>query len=172
MTRRAIFEIKPKRPTSAPMRKATKPVLPLVEEAIAGGARRNALAHEFRLGFQSQVTGRSPGGDDERVAGVFGGVALEPKGALLQVHRLDVVECDLGLETLGVFLESLHQFRALNALTVRGPVVHVGGGHQLSARSEARDEEGLQVGARRVDRGGITRGAGAQNQQAGVSGRF
>ena len=46
-----------------------------VEEAVAGGAGRNALAHEGFLGGQAEILGRGAGGDDQRVAGVGAGVA-------------------------------------------------------------------------------------------------
>jgi len=48
-----------------------------------------------------------------------------------------MVEYDLGFETLGVLLETLHQLRTLHSLGVSRPVVHVCRGHELSAGSEA-----------------------------------
>jgi hypothetical protein len=41
-----------------------------VEETVAGGAGRNAFAHERFFRRQAQVAGAGAGGDDQRVAGV------------------------------------------------------------------------------------------------------
>ena len=82
---------------------------------------------------------------------------------------MDLVEDHLGLEALGVLLEALHQVRALHAVGVGRPVVDVGGGHELAALRDAGDQHRAQVGAGGVDRGGIAGGAGAENQQPGMS---
>ena len=44
---------------------------------------------------------------------------------------MDLVRNHLGLEALGVALEALHEVRALHAVRVGRPVVHVGRRHQL-----------------------------------------
>ena len=44
-------------------------VLALEEEAVAGGAGRDAVALELLLGRQAQPARLGAGGDDERVAG-------------------------------------------------------------------------------------------------------
>ena len=75
---------------------------------------------------------------------------------------------ELGVEALGVLLEARHQVRALHAVGVGGPVVDVGGRHQLAALRETGDQHRLQVGARGVYCGGVAGGAGAEDQQAGV----
>jgi hypothetical protein len=67
---------------------------------------------------------------------------------------VDVVEDDLGLEALGVRLHALHQVRAHQAVRVAGPVVDLGGRHQLAALLQAGDQHRLEVGARGVDAGG------------------
>jgi len=77
-----------------------------------------------------------------------------------------MVEHHLGLEALGVLLEALHQLRALHAGGVGGPVVHVGGGHQLPALRQAGDQYRLQVGARRVHRGRVAGGTGAEDEES------
>src|SRR5690606_20918400 len=91
-------------------------VLVLVEEAVAGGATRNAAAHESLLGGQAQVLRGGARGDDERVAGVFAAVvALEDEGAARKVDLGDVIKDDFGVESLGMCKEPLHVFRALHA---------------------------------------------------------
>ena len=56
----------------------------------------------------------------------------------------------------------------LDALGVGGPVVHVGGGHELAALREAGDEARLEVRTGGVDRGGVSRGPGAQDEESRV----
>jgi hypothetical protein len=46
------------------------------------------------------------------------------------------------------------------------PVVHVGGGHHLAALRQAGNQCGIKVGARGINGGGISGGAGAQDNQA------
>ncbi len=145
-------------------------VLVAVEEPVAGGAGGHAAAHEFFLGRQAEVSRRGAGGDDQRVAGVGAGVAFQHEGTLPELHRVDMVEHDLGLEPLGVLLEALHQRRTLHAHRVGRPVVHFGRGHELAALGDAGDQHGLQVCARGVDGGGVSGGAGTEDQEAGVSG--
>ena len=53
---------------------------------------------------------------------------------------------------------------------IGGPVVYLGGGHELAALGNAGHQHGLEVGARRVHRSGVASGAGAQNQYFGVFG--
>ena len=135
-----------------------------VEKAVAGGAARHAAAHEGRLGGQAQVLGRGAGGQNQGVAGVSGVVALEREGALAQVYGVDVVKNDFGFETLCVLQKALHQFRALHAVDVGRPVVHLGGGHELAALGHAGDQHRVQIGARGVDGSGVTGRPGAQDQ--------
>jgi hypothetical protein len=146
------------------------PLLVLVEEAVAGGATRDAAAHEGLFARQAQVLGRGAGGDDQRVAGVAAGVAGEGERAPGKIDGVDMVEHDLRLEALGMFEEALHQLRPLHALGVGRPVIDIGGGHQLPALGQAGDQHRLQVGTRRIDRGGVAGGAGAEDQDLGVSG--
>ena len=73
-----------------------------------------------------------------------------------------------GFEALHMGLHLLHQLRALQFRVATGPVLDFGGGGELPALLHARDHHWLQVGPRGVDGGGITRGAGAQNDQGVV----
>jgi len=81
-----------------------------------------------------------------------------------------MVEHDLGVEALGMLEEAFHQFGPLHAHHVGGPVVDLGGGHQLAALGHAGDQHWLQVGARGIDGGGVTGGAGTENDEAAVAG--
>ena len=84
---------------------------------------------------------------------------------------MDVLVEDLGIEALGMATEALHQLRPLHTLGVGGPVVDVGGRHELPALGEPGDEHGFEVGARGVHCGGVAGGAGAEYQQARMSRR-
>ena len=145
-------------------------VLVLEEEAVAGGAGGHAAALELLLRFQPQVLGGGAGGDDEGVGGVFAAVALEAERALRQVGAVDVVEDHLGLEAFGVRLHARHQVRAHQSVRVAGPVVDLGGGHQLAAHLQAGHDHGLEVGARGIDRGGPSGRAGTEDEQVAVLG--
>ena len=145
-------------------------VLVTEEEPVAGGAGGHALAHELLFRFDAQVLRAGPGGDDQRVRRVLATIALELERTARQVGRVDVVEDDFGLEALGVCLHARHQVRAHQPVGVARPVVDLGGGHQLAALLQAGDEHGLEVGARRVDGGGVTGGAGSEDEQLGVLG--
>src|SRR5690606_40821644 len=110
------------------------------------------------------------GGDDQRVAGVFGTVADQAERALRQVGSVDLVEDDLGVEALGVGLHARHQVRAHQAVGVARPVVDLGGRHQLAALLQPGDDHRLEVGAGGVDGGGPAGGAGTEDEQARVLG--
>ena len=83
--------------------------------------------------------------------------------ALAQARGMDLVGDHFGLEALGV--PALHQVRSLDAVGVGRPVIHIGRGHELAALRHAGDQHRPQVGPRRCNRGGITRRAGAENQE-------
>ena len=129
--------------------------LAAVKEAIAGGAAGDAASHEGAFGFQPQVFGGSAGGDDQRVAGIATAVACERERTLAEVHLVDVVKNNFGLETLRMFQETLHQLRPLHAMHIGRPVVHIGGGHELATLRNTGDQHRAQVGARCVHGCGI-----------------
>jgi hypothetical protein len=112
----------------------------------------------------------APGGNDQGVAGVFAAVALERERALAEIHRVDVVKDDLGLEALGVLQKALHQLGALHAVHVGRPVVDLGRGHELPALGDAGDQHRIEVGACRIHGSGVAGGAGAEDQDFGVFG--
>ncbi len=131
------------------------------EEAVTGGARRDATAAEALLRRQPQVAGRRPGGDDQRIAAVTAGVAAHPEGPYAKLHGLHVIVDDVGGEALGVAPHALHERRALQSLHIARPVVDVGGRHELSALLHAGDQQRRAIGARRIHCGAVARGAGA-----------
>ena len=145
--------------------------LAAVEEAVARGAARDALALVLLLAFKTEVHGGGARRDDERVAGVFAAhVALEREGTLGKIDGGDHVEGDLGAEALGLLLKAFHELGALDAVDGGGPVVDFGGRHELTAVVHARDEHGLEVGASGVDGGGEAGGAGPEDDELAVFG--
>ena len=85
---------------------------------------------------------------------------------------MNVIENHLGVEALGVRQKARHQFGTLHALRVSGPVVDIGGRHQLPALRKTGHQDRLQVGTRGVDRSRVPSRAGTQDKHACVfSGR-
>ncbi len=124
---------------------------------------------KFLFGRQTKVLRRCPGGDDQRVTGVNPAIAFENERPFLQTGDIDVIENDFCLETPRVFFETLHQYRTLHAGRIGGPVVDVGGGHQLPPLRHAGDQHRFEVGTRRINGGGIAGGTGTEDQQAAVA---
>ena len=140
------------------------------EKAVAGGTGRDAATFELFFRCKAQVLRRRAGGDDECVAGVLAAVADQAEWTLAQFGGVNVVEHDFGIEAFGMGLHPHHQLRALHALRIARPVVHVGGGHQLAALLQSGNHQRLEVGAGGIDSGGVTGGAGTEDQDAGVAG--
>ncbi len=146
-------------------------LLAAVEEAVAGGAGRHAVAQKAVLGGQPEIARLGAGGDDQGVGGVFGmAVAFEPERAALEIGRDDVVVDHLGADMLGLEPHLLHQPRALDHVGEAGIVLDVGGGGHLAAGVDALDKERLHHGARGVDARGVAGGARADDDQFGVAG--
>ena len=60
----------------------------------------------------------------------------------------DVVEHHLGAELLGLLLEAVHQFRALDAAREAGEVLHLGGVHEGAAGGDrSGDDQRIEAGA-------------------------
>ena len=134
-------------------------VLFLIEKSVTGRTGGYAFAGKGFFTGQPQIFGGCASGDDQGVAGVFAHVAFEGEGAVLQIDGVDLVENHFGAEAFGMGKEARHQFRALYAFGVGGPVVDFGGGHQLSALLDTGDDDGLEVGAGGIDGGGVAGGA-------------
>ena len=145
-------------------------VLFAVEEAVAGSAGGNAAPAERFFARQAQILGGSARGDDERIAGVGAGIALQAERALAQVHGMDVVVHQFRAEPQSMLLHALHERRAHQAMRVTGPIVHFGGGHQLAAHFKAGHQQRRAVGAGGVDGGGVAGRAGTEDEEAAVAG--
>ena len=140
-----------------------------IEEAVAGGAGRDAAPAVLLFALETEIHGRGARGDDEDV-GLVGDAhfAREFKGTLREVDLDDVVVLDARLEAFGLFLQAGHQVGPLNAFVGGGPVIDFGRGHELSARFHAGDDERAQIGAGGVNGRGPTGGTGAENDDGVV----
>ena len=139
--------------------------MPLIEKAIASGASRYAAPRKRFFAGQAQIFGGCACCHNQRIASVFAHVAFEREWAALQIHAVDLVKHDLRAKAFGVLQKLRHQLGALHAIGERRVVVHFGGGHQLPALRHACDDNGLQIGARGVDGGGVACGARAENNE-------
>src|SRR6516164_7247661 len=84
-------------------------LLVAIEEAVAGGAGRNAVTLEFLLGRQLQPTRLGAGRDDEAVCQVtVAGLALELERPMGEIDLADMIADELGPDVLGLLLH-LHQ---------------------------------------------------------------
>ena len=138
-----------------------------IEEAVAGGAGRNAEALIGALGFKAQPFGLCTGGDDDGLGQHFGAaVQRQAEGALRQVGLDHDVVDDLGADVFGLFLHLLHQPRTLNGLGKARIVFDIRGDGQLAARLEAGDHNRIERGAGGIDGGGPASRAGADNGDA------
>ncbi len=68
----------------------------------------------------------------------------------------------------GLLPHLFHQPRALDDVGEAGVVLDVGGDGHLTARLQPGDEDGLQIGARRIDRRSIAGGSRADDQDLAV----
>src|SRR6185369_13946150 len=82
-------------------------VLALEEEAVAGGARRDAVAGELLLVRKPDPLRRRAGRDDERLRVVRLVADLEGERALREIDPGDVAEGEGGAETRGLLAEDL-----------------------------------------------------------------
>ncbi len=111
------------------------------------------LAVKLFLRRFTQVHRARAGGDDQCVAAVFAAVADQALRGFVEEHAVNVIEDDFSLEALGVLLHALHQYRAGQAFHVPGPVIDIGGGHQLASGFDTGDDHRFQIGARGVHSG-------------------
>ena len=86
-------------------------------------------------------------------------------GRSRQVDAVDVDVDDLRSEALGLGAEQVHQVRALDPVREARVVLDVAGQHQLAAGRRAGEDDRLEVGPRRIDRGGQAGRTGADDQE-------
>src|SRR6266403_581010 len=144
-------------------------ILTAEEESVTGRAAGYAPSHEGALGRQPQVLGRGAGGNDQCVARVRADVAHQVERPLAQIHFVDLIDHDVGIEALRMPVEPFHQLRALHPVGIGRPVVDVRRGRQLAALCQTCDQSRGQVGARRIDGGRVAGRSGSEDQHARVA---
>ena len=135
------------------------------EEAVAGGARRDAVSAEPLLGRQAEPDRRGAGRDDDGLAAVLGAARPRPEGAAGEVDAVGVDVDDARPEALGLLAEAEHQLRALDPFGEARVVLDVGRDHQLAAGLVAGQDDRRQVGAGGVDGGGQAGRARADDER-------
>ena len=139
-------------------------VLVAEEEAVTRGAPRDATARQGVLVGQVELAVARAGGQDHRPRGVGVGGGLDDLDLAGEVDLDHVVGDDLGAEALGLRAHLVHQGRAHDAVAEAGEVLDLGGVHQRAAGGHRTlEDQRLQAGAGGVDRGGVARGAGADD---------
>lgn len=126
-------------------------VFSLEESAVAGGAGGNAAASEFGFAPNAEPASVRTGGDDDG----FGFVGFVFHRYLFyffgELYTIGVFGDELGAESFGLVSHFFYEFRAVDTFGEARVVFHFGGEGQLSARGDAFDHEGLEVGAGAID---------------------
>ena len=117
------------------------------EEAVAGGAARNAVADERLLTGQSEPARAGARGDDQRARVHHLVAEVQFDRRLGQVRADQVTHLHLGAELLGLLAHVFDQLRSLHAIGPAGKVLDQRGDGELAAGLVAFDHERLQVGA-------------------------
>ena len=139
------------------------------EEAVARRAGRDAAAAQPGLALEAEPHRRRAGRDDDRP-----GPGIPCRGPRCRNGRSERSTRSMSTSTrrdaepLGLGAHRGHQLRALDAVREARVVLDVARQHQLAARRRACEDDRLEVGPRRVDRGGQAGRAGSDDQELGV----
>jgi len=143
--------------------------LPPIEEAVTGGAGRNAEALERLFRGQAKPLCLRAGTDDQRVAGPLRArFAIEREGTVFQIDRCDVIEDHFRAHVLRLGLHLIHQPGTLNGFSEAGIILYIRGDRQLTAGLHALQQHGFQRRACRVNGCGVARRSGTQNDHPAV----
>ena len=126
----------------------------LEEEAVAGGAGRDAASEQVLLAVEAEVAVGGTGGDDDGL-GLVDGAVVERHDLRIgrQVDRDRVVDDEAGTEALRLRLHVIHQLGSHDPLGEPGEVLDLGGRHQRAAGGDRTlDDERLELGPRGVER--------------------
>ena len=94
------------------------------EEAIAGGAGRNAVADQSHLARQAEPARTGSAGDNQRARFHLVRAEIELDGRSMQVGGNQVTRLKLGAELFGLLAHVLYQFRSLHTIGPTGKVLH------------------------------------------------
>jgi len=131
------------------------------------------VALQLLLRWQAQPASLRAGGDDHAAREVdVARVAHQPerlagRARRCQIGLHDQVVEDAGADMLCLLGHLLHQPGALDRAGEARVVLHVRGDHELATWLQARNQDRLEVGARRVDGCRIASGACADHQDIG-----
>ena len=146
-------------------------ILAAVEEAIAGGAGRDAESLEGVFRRQAEPARLRAGGKDHGLGQInLAAVAGQPERPLRHVERIHRIGDDFRADVPRLLFHLLHQPGALDHVRKAGIVFNVGRNGELAARLDALDQHRLQHGARGIDRRRITCRARADDDDLGVNG--
>ena len=141
-------------------------VMAAEEEPVAGGAGRQAVSEQLRLGLEAEHQRLGAGGHDDRVGDVLGLVDPDPERSLGEVDAGDLLVRNSAPKRDAWARKSAISSGPMMPSGKPGIVLDVGGEHQLPTgligrrRRLALDHERVEVGAGGVDRGGQPGGAG------------
>ena len=133
------------------------------KEAIAGGARGNAVSNQLLLVRQPEPACRRAAGDDQCSSVNDSWTDVQFERALAEIDAGHVAVFIFGAKARRLLAHVLDQFRSLNALGKAGKVLHQRGERELSPGLVAFEHQRFQVGARGVERGGVSGTAGAHD---------
>jgi len=139
------------------------------KESVAGGATGNAIALKFFLAVETEPARLRAGRNNHGVGDKYiAAVGSAGKGALAEIDRANDIENNLGADMRGLRLHLLHQPWALNGGGKTRKIFNIGRDGQLAAGLHPLHQNGLHIGARGIDRGGIAGGASADDQAFGA----
>ena len=137
--------------------------LPGKEKAVAGGAGRNAVADEFLFVGQTQPAGRSAASDNEclRVNLVLS--EMQQKRTLAEVDAGEMSYAIFRAKALGLLAHVLNELRSHDSFWKAGKIFHERSERELAARFVPFNHQRFQIGPRRIQRGGMSGAAGADD---------
>jgi hypothetical protein len=140
------------------------------QRAVAHRARRHALLPQLAVARARDgvALGGRAGGDDQGLGLALALVGRVGERTLRQIDPGDGLGVDHGAEARRLGAEPVGQLGATDALGEAGEVLDVGGGGELTAGGDAPghpalEQDRLEVGAGGVDRGGVSGGAAADD---------
>src|ERR687891_983557 len=133
------------------------------ERAVAGRAIGDAAPLEDLLRLQAELPRTRARGHDDAVRAVLLVADVHPERPLREIDAGHVVGDELGTETLRLTPEVGHHRRPEDPVGVARVVLDIARDHQLAAPVEPLDHEGIEIGARCVERRGVAGGAAADD---------
>src|SRR5450755_940012 len=136
------------------------------EEAIAGCAGCDAATLQPLLIGQTQPFRARARRDNNGLGLVRAGIGPDREWALAEIDRGNILRHQFRPKTARLLLKLVHHLWSQNALFEAWIVLHLARLHQLAAQLVALKHQDREVGACRVDRRGIARWSGADDDNA------